>query len=505
MSVDARKLQDSFLLEADLCIVGSGAAGIPLALAFDDSKISILLLEAGGFAKTDEDQDLYKGEYAGNVPSLDGDYLTYSRLRYFGGTTNHWGGYCRPLETIDFEKRDWVPHSGWPFTKAELNPYYRQASKFLDLGRFDQENPDSGDEQLPDIFSDELFQGKVYRFKALRFGPVHRERLDRSRNIRLVHHANVVEIITNETGRTVERLRIETLSGKRGAVRAKAFVLAMGAIENCRMLLASADQQSHGVGNQNDLVGRYFMEHPVTHTGMGPLFMWPELSTDLYQLHGGPGRHRLQMLYLRDSQLRKRRMLTIAAELYRAKATDLIKFEFSEFDRAIMRTSFDSDHLPSPGGGYAEPQTFHTVSMCEQEPNPESRVTLTMDRDALGVRRVRLAWNLTGFELRTIFEFAELLRRKVSAAGWGRIKNPSDPEALLRVMSKGSHHMGTTRMHDNPKRGVVDPECRVHGIDNLYIAGSSVFPTSGAANPTFTILALALRMADHLKQRLGAS
>lgn len=505
MIIDARKLQDHFLLEADLCIVGSGAAGIPLALELNNSKISILLLEAGGFARTGVDQDLYKGEYAGNVPSLDDDYLTVSRLRYFGGTTNHWAGYCRPLEAIDFEKRDWVPHSGWPFTKAELDPYYRRASKFLGIGIFDEENPDIRDKRLPDVFSDELFRGKVFRWKPLRFGPAHRGDFSRSRNIRLVHHANLVEIVTNEAGSAVEKLRVETLSGVHGAVRAKAFVLATGAIENCRLLLASTGQQSHGVGNQNDLVGRYFMEHPVTHWGMGPMVIWPEISAELYQRRAGKREHRFQMLYLRDSKLRERRMLTIAAQFFLATPSNLIMIGLSEFDYAIMRASFDTDHLAQPSGVYPEPQIFHTQHMCEQEPNPESRVTLTANRDALGVPRVRLAWNLTGFELKTIYEFAEIFRRKVSAAGWGRIRNPNEPEDLLKVMSKGFHHMGTTRMHDDPKRGVVDSQCGVHGIDNLLIAGSSVFPTSGAANPTFTIMALAFRMADHLKRRFGAA
>ena len=154
-----------------------------------------------------------------------------------------------------------------------------------------------------------------------------------------------------------------------------------------------------------------------------------------------------------------------------------------------MRATFDSDRLGHPLGAYVEPQILHTLNMCEPEPNPESRVTLTDSLDALGVPKVRVAWNLTGAELETIYEFVELLRRRISAAGWGRIKNPSEPQVLLRAMSKGFHHIGTTRMHEDPKRGVVDSQCRVHGIDNLFIAGSSVFPTAGAANPTFTNIA----------------
>lgn len=506
MILDARKLDQGFLLEADLCIVGTGAAGIPLAIEFDRSKISILLLEAGGFAPTRDDQALYQGEYSGNVPSIGHDYLTASRLRFFGGTTNHWAGYCRPLEAIDFEKRDWVANSGWPISKDELDPYYERASKFLKIGDFDEDNPDLDNERLPDVFGgDELFQGKVYRYKATRFGPENRRRFAQSKNIRLVHHANVVEIVTNDAGNAAEKVRVETLSGIRGEVSAKTFVLATGAIENSRLLLASTGRQSHGVGNQNDLVGRYFMEHPVTHSGMGPMFMRPEISADLYQRRHGRRGPRSQVLYLEDSQLREHRLLTVATILQRSRPGDSVESKLDEFDHAIMRATFDSDRMAQPGEDYSKPQLFHTIIMCEQEPNPESRITLTGNRDALGLPMVKLAWNLTGFELKTMYAFLELLRRKVAAAGWGRIKNPNEPETLLSMMSKGDHHMGTTRMHDDPKRGVVDANCRVHGVENLYMAGSSVFTTSGAANPTFTILALTFRLADHLQARFGAA
>jgi len=506
MLIDARKLAQGFQAKADICIVGTGAAGITLALGLERPKRSILLLEAGGFALASDDQALYRGDYAGNVPSIDDDYLTISRRRFYGGTTNTWSGYCRTLETIDFEKRDWVPNSGWPFPKTELDPYYDRASRFLGIDAFDEMNPDRDVEELPDVFGgDELFQGKVFRIEALRFGQKYRGYFAGSRNIQLVHHANVVEVVTNESGSAVEKLRVQTLSGIRGEVSAGTFVLATGGIENSRLLLASTSRQSRGVGNQNDLVGRYFMEHPVTHWGMGPMFLRPEIPVDVYQIRGIEKEFHTQVLYLRDSQLRKKRLLTIATLLTRATTGDVVESGLNEFDRAIMRASFDTDRLSQPHEDYSEPMIFHTINMCEQEPNPESRVTLAEDRDALGMPRVKLAWNLTGFELETMYRFMELLRRKVSAAGWGRIKNANEPEKLLTIMSTGYHHMGTTRMHDDPKRGVVDSNCRVHGIENLFVAGSSVFPTSGAANPTFTILALTFRLADHLQKRLGAA
>jgi choline dehydrogenase-like flavoprotein len=145
---------------------------------------------------------------------------------------------------------------------------------------------------------------------------------------------------------------------------------------------------------------------------------------------------------------------------------------------------------------------FGVGCACEQTPNPDSRVTLADDTDPLGLRRVRLNWRLTEQERRSFIANIRALGRELAAAGIGRLRPLLPDDGLWeKVVGGGSHHMGTTRISDDPKRGVVDRDCRVHGIDNLYVAGSSVFVTSGSANPTLNILALAYRLVDHLKEQ----
>ncbi len=506
MIADAREFDPGFTLEADLCIVGTGAAGLTLATSLMSSRLSICLLESGGFELEPDTQDLYAGEYAGGVPSLDHDYVRNSRLRMFGGTTNIWAGYCRTLEPIDFEQREWVPHSGWPFSKADLDPWYRRAAEFMGLRPFDSDNPDEGDDTLPAVLDDEVFQGKVFQQQPIRFGQAYRDDIGTSSSLKLVHHANVIEVVPESSSSTVSHLRVATLTGITGTVRAKVFVLAAGGIENCRLLLASDSVHPFGLGNRHGVVGRYFMEHPVTRFGMGPMLFWPTRSLDLYHWHKAPEEPtHAQILYLRDAYVRRNRTLTVALVISRFSfKTDRSKYEPSPFDDAIAHACFDIDRLGQPSIPHQTAKILGTTYMSEHQPNPESRVTLTATRDALGMRRSRLAWKLAGSEIESIYRFAELFRRKISSIGYGRLKNPTAPHDLLDVLDTGFHHMGGTRMHVDPKHGAIDTNCRVHDSDNLYLAGSSVFPTSGAANPTFTIIAMTIRLADHLKQRLAA-
>jgi choline dehydrogenase-like flavoprotein len=141
-------------------------------------------------------------------------------------------------------------------------------------------------------------------------------------------------------------------------------------------------------------------------------------------------------------------------------------------------------------------------NVAEQAPNPDSRVVLSRERDALDCPRVALCWRTSPLDKRTAHRAREIFGEELWRAGAGRLQSSLEGEgkpwpARLRG---ARHHMGTTRMHSDPRRGVVDANCRVHGIANLYVAGSSVFPTSGAANPTLTIVALALRLAGHVNQ-----
>ena len=495
MIIDARKLPENHAIDADLCIVGAGVAGLTIATALDRTKVSVCLLESGGHKQEADTQDLYRGEYEGNIPTVGNGYLKRTRRRYFGGTSSVWGGFCRPLEKIDFEKRDWVPNSGWPFPRDHLDPYYKSASNFMRMGIFGEDNPELNDPEFPSQFSDDVFEDKVFRFRATRFGSEYRQQIADSPNVSLYLHANATEIATTQSGDAVDGIEVATLTGARFRAKAQYYVLATGGIENARLLLASNRINKQGVGNQHDLVGRYFMEHSVIRSGLGPLFVWDDIPMNLYRVrcYDEDRDRRAEFVYPHARTLQARKMLSVSLALHLPEKT------IGDFDRAIMKASFDLDKT---NRSYIDPQVFKTIYMCEQVPNPANRVTLTRDKDGLGMSRVKLHWSLSGHEVSTISEFARLLTQWVAARSYGRVKQAIPEESLLQAMSWGCHHMGTTRMHRDPKRGVVNENCRVHGLGNLFIAGSSVYPTSGAANPTFTIIALALRMTDHLKTKL---
>lgn len=499
MFVDSSQLEPGHQIEADVCIVGGGAAGITLATRLAKGRTSVCLLESGARGTTAnlDAQALYRGTYSGEVPTLDSDYLTTSRLRAFGGTTHLWAGYCRPLEAIDFETRDWVPNSGWPLSRASLEPYYDAASDFIGIGRFDLDNPDAGLGQS--YFEDSETSERVFRFRATRFGQAFGPALHSAKDLTIYYGANVTEVVSSREGTSIQSLRASTLSGKQFTVKARYWVIAAGGIENARLLLASRSVQPAGLGNQHDQVGRYFMEHAVIHRGLGPVAIWPRFPMILYTAHGGPDL-RANFVYPTEAHLRREKLLSISIS-FEAPAPANV---FDRSDRALLRAAHQFDVSEKDVAGSSAFQLHRTIFMCECAPNPQSRVRLVSERDALGMPRVELDWRLTGLEIDTIHRYAEFMSRRIAELRMGRMKVATEKSELMGKLSPDAHHhMGTTRMSRDPKQGVVDANCRVHGIDNLYIGGSSVFPTSGAANPTFTILALSLRLADELERRLG--
>jgi choline dehydrogenase-like flavoprotein len=531
MFVDARSLPADTRLEADVCIVGAGAAGITLARALAGRGREVLLVESGGLVPDLETQSLYAGESVGQ-PYFP---LEACRLRFFGGTTNHWAGYARPLDRFDFEERPWIPESGWPFDADELAPYYAAAVPVLELapGRYDAAfwSQASGLPTLP--LAPEVFESRVFlRSPPTRFGTAYRADLERAASLRVLLHANAVGIETEEDGAFVGALAIATLTGLRLRVRARHVVLAAGGIENARLLLASRPSgHPRGVGNAHDLVGRFFMEHPHL---ISAFFLPadPGEEAAFYRTQRTEEGRFEGTLNLHEGVLRRERLGAVSITLVPAPRRDARDLEAEtapgmaslryllrtlrrrelpeDLGRHVGRVLRDLDRVARAAWGRrledGAPGTMHKVFFrAEQVPNPESRVTLAEARDALGMPRTRLAWRLTELDLRTLRRGHELLAREVGRAGLGRLfVPPDDPDrSWTRDLFGGNHHMGTTRMHPDPRRGVVDAHGRVHGVTNLWVAGSSVFPTSGYANPTLTIVALALRLADRLQAALG--
>jgi choline dehydrogenase-like flavoprotein len=514
MLVDARTVPENTAIYTDVCIVGAGAAGITLAREFAGQGFRVALLESGGFEFDEKTQDLYRGETVGSyIP------LNVMRLRYFGGSTGHWGNYCRPLDEIDFEARDWVPHSGWPFKKSELDSYYQRAQRICQLGPFAYNSefwqsqtspllPFVGNRVMTSIFQ--------VREPAVRFGMVYRKEIVNAGNINTFLYANVLNIEADNAARIVTRLRVGCLQGNRFSVAAKYFILATGAIENARLLLLSNNVSRVGLGNQNGLVGRFFMSHALCEPALF-LPSDPLIPATLY-INSKPAVDNLRVtghLTLSHETQRRHKLLNFNAVLFPVYVAQtglmslkrLMKREFDTLAKELRNVIGDIDGVATAAywklfKGIIPVQAFSLTCAVEQSPNPASRVTLSSDRDALGKQRVCLDWQLRAVDKASLMRSLEILGTELGLAGLGRLKiDLTDrDESWPGSIRDAGHHLGTTRMHLDPKQGVVDANCRVHGVSNLFVAGSSVFPTSGHANPTLTIIALALRLADHVKR-----
>ncbi len=496
MLVDARELADAETRSADLCIVGGGAAGIAIARELAHRGVSVILLESGGLDYEDETQDLYRGQESGRLLRENKIYLTTSRLRYFGGTTNHWTGWCRPLDPGDFEDRPWIAGSGWPFPFEDLLPFYKRAAELVEIEDFDYplaERATGGRQVL--LAESPRVETRVYHYSPpTRLAQKHRELFESAPRLTLLLHANLTKIEVNAAGTAVERVTARTLEGTRVRVEAKHFVLATGGVENARILL----NQSSGLGNRNDLVGRFFVDHPHVHAGYAVLSV-PRSALALYQRHSDPdlGHDIMGAFFLSEETQREHELQNVGIQLY---LQDLERAEAFTRDLAESVLRLDSLGREAP-----EAATYALVYLrSEQTPNPESRVTLAEETDALGLRRARLDWHIQPRDRDGMRRSLEILARELGRFSLGRMQIFFEEDGDWPTESRGGdHHVGTTRMHRDPKQGVVDENCRVHGVENLFIAGSSVFPTSGAANPTLTLLALSLRLADRLRDLLG--
>ncbi len=523
MYIDARKLDDGSIIESELCIIGAGAAGITLARRFIASGLRVCLLESGGLRMERSTQQLYEGENVGLPYELD-----TTRSRYFGGSTNCWGGFSRPLEDYHFQARDWVPESGWPIGRAELEDYYGPAHEACGINTDYRPAPvlsavpEQNLQPLPLSGNNRLQTSLTQLSKDRRcFGKAYRTELEQAANVMVYLHANVVALEGTADGGSISAVQVRTLSGKRLRVQARWFVLAAGAIENARLLLASDTVEPAGIGNRHDQVGRYFMEHPRTVVAEVSLADGIEQATKAYlpryALLRLPVAAELNLTYATQ---RDERLLDGAAYLElvlqgeEAESTRAAKQLFWDLWRGVRPrqpmqqvAAVLSSPLSLATFGWGLISCSERFIRCrritfiaEQCPNPDSRVTLVNETDALGMRKIRLDWRMTELDRRTVRRSAEILGDELARAGILQIDRllPSvTGDALTPTWNW--HHMGTTRMHEDETRGVVDTDCKVHGMGNLFIASSSVFPTAGNHTPTLTIVALALRLADHLR------
>ncbi len=546
---DARTVPPDSSIGADVCVIGAGAAGITVARRLSHTGRQVVLLEAGGLDFDSETQALYRGENLGAPYFL----LDTCRLRQFGGSTNHWHGLLGQLDDLDFSRREWIEHSGWPIDRAHLQPYYEEARRIFGLGAqpFDVsawEDPETRP-RLP--LGSRLRHTVNLLVPPVPFGHAYREELVSSPNVTIYTFANATELVTDKYAREVISVQVASLSGRSFSVRPRCTVLACGGIENARLLLLSDGVVPQGLGNQYDLVGRFFMEHPMLFPAG---FFYPAVPNLSFELYAGKliGDTTVQTGLVPSRKVQEERRLSHVSLLFLPEAPDPdtahqphehLRAASSEghgigagshvvraaaegstsdgLDRHVLEALDDiRTHAAQPGMMVrrAAPRPRYKqvgiVTRQEQIPNRESRVTLSSERDRLGQRRVRLNWQLTADDRRSSRETVEVLTQELGAEGLGHMKIQVDEDDTSWIPPRDRwpwekpavgayHHMGTTRMADSPRRGVVDASARVHGLKNLYVAGSSIFPTSGHCPPTMTIVALSLRLADHLLERVG--
>jgi len=482
-------------IQTDLAIVGGGPAGISLALALRDSGLRMVLLESGGLRFDAATQSLYAGRETG-VPYIP---LVATRLRYFGGCSNHWGGWCRPLDPVDFEARPWFAHSGWPFARREIEPWFAPAQALVEAGPLIYDDAEKWSRALgPPI---RLGSGGLYttyfQFSKQRdsvlpthFGERYAGDLKRIAALTTLLHANVTGLKLAGNASTLDRLEVATLSGNRFRVKPKLAVLATGGIETPRLLLASNDVMTTGVGNAHDLVGRFFADHPIPGQ-TATLVLFDGRIAPYYQLIQSANGTNFRAAFAPGDSFRRARgvpgsLATVEGEV-QLDATG---------QAALAETA------GALGIDAASMRAFTLGCGMELEPDPERRLTLTSERDALGMPRLKLDMRISDDDFAHYRNTLKELGRQLLAAGTGMIRLLHSTRAeWLSAIDWGNHHMGTARMHDDPRQGVVDANSKVHGVTNLYVAGSAVFPTYGASNPTLNLLALVLRLADHLKGR----
>jgi len=522
---DATRIATDSSLEADVCIVGAGPAGITMALELAQAGVQVLLLESGGISPERGPSKLNRASSVGYPMGL-----THTRSRGVGGSSLAWlpsnSLRARPLDEIDFESREELPHSGWPFHRTHLDPYYRRAHAWAGMGpyRYDPDYwADPTARPLPLVGCD--VETTIFQFGPSDQWQTYIGQLDASAAVRVITHATVVEIQTNPSGSRVSRLRVMAPNRQAFYVQARRFVLAMGGLEIPRLLLASTGVHARGIGNQHDLVGRFFMEHLSYDTGT----LEPRDETILdritlyrqrYLSRGWPiqgmltvsqGRVRQEGLRNATFWVHSSHSLRWEASVTSARAV-ASAFRRRPLMRGLLRHfgNVAADPVPVLQVLNAELRHRRPPSellvlrvLAEQAPNPDSRVTLGRGHDQLGMPRLQVDWRVAEDDVVSIQRHQDILARGLHASGIGELTHRLADERPAPTLIGNAHHMGTTRMHHDARHGVVNEQCQVHGVANLFIAGSSVFPTSGYANPTLTLLALSIRLADCIRDGGG--
>lgn len=552
MIADANSVPDQSVLQTDVCVVGGGPAGISLTLALAAQGLSVVLLESGQWQHDAASQALYAGEVADERLHSPPDKY---RQRRMGGSSAIWGGRCMPFDPIDFESRSHVAHSGWPLSYDDLLPYYPQANALAEAGHFSYSASEALGAQAAPLIAG--FDSPLVRTDGLErfscpthFGSRYAKRLQVAPEVRVLLGANCTAIRLHGDAASVRCLEVATLAGRRFEVQARAHVLATGGLETARLLLASRDVSPAGVGNFHDVVGRYYMCHIAGNVGTLTVNGPPRNVRHGYEI-SPEGVYCRRRLAVSAAGQRRLGLANAVARLHFPRITDPAHRSgvLSGLFLARKLISYEygkrlNDGKPTTASGYARhlfnvmtdpldttaflahwlsrrtfaQRKFPSVILRnrtnrfslevhgEQTPQPDSRVTLTGTPDALGMPQLRVDWRYCRADIDSVQGTLDVLAEEFSQSGVGRFEYQRETleEDLMRFGAYGGHHIGTARMGRDVRSSVVNADCQVHSVRDLFVAGSAVFPTSSQANPTLTLIALSLRLGDTLARRLAA-
>ncbi|HUA06238.1 MAG TPA: GMC oxidoreductase [Solirubrobacteraceae bacterium] len=547
---------DGAALEADVVVVGSGPMGTVVALELSEQGHRVLLVESGGPKFERAAQDLAR--HAGNDPwHVPADLAV---RRQIGGTSVTWGGRCVPFDPVDFEPRPAVPEALWPVRYEEMARHLGRACDWSRCGKpaFSAlELPElAGRSMIPGFRDGDVLTTSLERWSLpTRFGHVYRRQLERSRRVDLITGLTCTHIACDPASGVVDHLVLRSLAGPAATARGRFYVLATGGLEATRLLMASNDVHADGIGNGSGHLGRWYMAHVEARVANVHLTTPPESTIHDHELDADGVYVRRRFTFSPDLQRRKglpnaavwfvnpdmgdpahgsgilsgvyltlvspvgRFMLAEAIRQARTKTSGPVRRR--DHVRNIVRDlgpaarfalDFSYRRFLKPGrkapGFFVRsaaniyPLDYHG----EHRPNPDSRVVLTPERDALGVPRIRTELRFSDEDVASVEEAMRELDRALRDAGVGHLEFLFDDipagvrECLLE--SSGFHQTGTTRMAASAADGVVDANLAVFGTENLFVASTSTFPTSSQANPTLTGIAFAVRLAGHLDERL---
>jgi choline dehydrogenase-like flavoprotein len=485
-------------LRGQVIVLGSGIAGAEVATFLARHGREVILVESGreqfdpsiqalndvvflGKRHRELDPDSYYHRYL--PPALRG----VSRVRQFGGTSNVWTGKWKYLQPLDFEGRSWVANSGWPIRFTDLLEHYRSAAKDYGFGDLEAEaiRPEitalRAKLAAGGLKMSSFYWEKTPTRTAIRFG----DEMRRSKNLRVVLGATATELKLDDSCQRVTAVVCRSLEGRELTVEGDVVIVATGAFEAARLLLASDRQLPDGIGNAHGFVGRFYTDHPKHHTGtLQPGFLTRQYA---HELQYGPKPRFCICFALDDATQREYELL------------EHVLYLKPIYERRIEQVWRILQGRPACRDENGPVAAYQVKFVTEQVPHQSSRIKLGTERDALGQRKLEVDWCFTDQDRRSMAKTLALLTQRFEEVGLGTFDFGNDPPSL-ETMTDAAHQMGTTRMASRPEEGVVDTNCRVFGTDNLYVASSAVFPTGPSYSPTFTILALARRLGQHLLQ-----